>query len=1015
MGTGHAIATGIDNAGQVIGYYSSNFVDHYFLYNGGIYTTINVPSGTDTNINGINNAGEIFGTYFDSNDHTLGFLYSGGTYTTIDPFSSGTVGLTGINNAGQVVGYYYDNHGIEHGFVATPQSSSPPVISSVSALPSTGEFGPGSTVTLTVNFSEAVMVAGGTPTLALNDGGTAFYTSGGSSALVFTYTVGALGSGQNTSDLALAATNAINLNGATITDGFGTAADLSGADGYNPVGTLLIDTTAPTVSSIAAMTDNGLKDLNAGHVVTITLGTSEVVNVTGTPTLQLNDNEVATYTSGTGTKTLTFTYTVQQGDNTSDLQVTGLNLPNGATVQDGAGNNVSGSVAQDLALQIDTMNPIVTSASASPSSGDLDARTKVTITLAMSEAVKVKGTPTLTLNDGGTATYKRAASTATTLVFDYRVQAGQNTANLQVTSVNLPIGSSVTAASGYLADFANALTTFTGLQIDTTPPTVSTISALPSSGNLNLGDTAAITLAMSEPVNVTGTPTLKLSDGGAATYVGGSGTNTLVFDYLVAGFDKPTSDLRVTEIANERSIHDLAGNVLSGVVTQDLGLVVEPPVNLTGSNLVIEMAELANEAYSKSAGAAQAESRNWKPLSAADLNLPASNAYKLSNGVFSASILLGEADALVLEGNVNGKKTLTVSFQGTSDLGQVIDWPNFRAYYSNFLPLIQAIGTYVQTDKIQQVLVTGHSLGGAMVQDFMADVTEGKVDGINASMVSGYTWGSPGADQHPAISKLVNFEDISDPVPEIGSLRGYFPSGTDIFINSPILGSPPDNRPPVAHQMLNYLVDTEDLVRRAGDQGSIFSTQKDAKALLTGDFSHANNLEVMPGQDQSNTVTISSADQFVLGGPGDDNFQWTPLSPGQHAAGSPTIIEGGAGIDTLLLPGLPAPRPGQAAWSLKTISSAETDLYINLSVGHQLVARLFDIEHIDFGLGPSSMITLDQPSTTNNANASLSLLVQSIASFGGTGSSEQATVSAVNISDETMHGALLTGSAVNHL
>ena len=42
-------------------------------------------------------------------------------------------------------------------------------------------------------------VAGGTPTLTLNDGGTATYTGGsGTSALTFSYTVGA---GQNTPDL----------------------------------------------------------------------------------------------------------------------------------------------------------------------------------------------------------------------------------------------------------------------------------------------------------------------------------------------------------------------------------------------------------------------------------------------------------------------------------------------------------------------------------------------------------------------------------------------------------------------------------------------------------------------------------------------------------------------------------------------------------------------------------------------------------------------------------------------
>ena len=77
-------------------------------------------------------------------------------------------------------------------------------------------------MTLTLNLSEAVTVAGGTPTLTLNDGGTATYTSGsGTNALTFSYTVAA---GQNTADLTA---TAVNLNSATITDGAGNAANLS--------------------------------------------------------------------------------------------------------------------------------------------------------------------------------------------------------------------------------------------------------------------------------------------------------------------------------------------------------------------------------------------------------------------------------------------------------------------------------------------------------------------------------------------------------------------------------------------------------------------------------------------------------------------------------------------------------------------------------------------------------------------------------------------------------------------
>ena len=78
--------------------------------------TLNDPSGTGSAPpHGINNAGQIVGTYTDSSGRH-GFLYSGGTSAT--PRSTirwphlGTK-RHGINNAGQVVGYYFDSSGAD--------------------------------------------------------------------------------------------------------------------------------------------------------------------------------------------------------------------------------------------------------------------------------------------------------------------------------------------------------------------------------------------------------------------------------------------------------------------------------------------------------------------------------------------------------------------------------------------------------------------------------------------------------------------------------------------------------------------------------------------------------------------------------------------------------------------------------------------------------------------------------------------------------------------------------------
>ena len=165
-------------------------------------------------------------------------------------------------------------------------------------------------------------MAGGTPTLSLSNGGTASYSGGSGTALSFSYTVGA---GQDTGDLAV---TSFNPNGATLQDAAGNSASLSGAV-TNPAGTLQIDTTAPTVTSVTTsgpgIDGGGNGDLNAGHVVTLTVNLSEAVTVAGgTPTLSLSNGGTASYSGGSGTA-LSFSYTVGAGQDTGDLAVTSFN------------------------------------------------------------------------------------------------------------------------------------------------------------------------------------------------------------------------------------------------------------------------------------------------------------------------------------------------------------------------------------------------------------------------------------------------------------------------------------------------------------------------------------------------------------------------------------------------------------------------------------------------------------------------------------------------------------------
>src|SRR5207247_2611561 len=84
----------------------------------------------------------------------------------------------------------------------------------------------------------------------------------------------------------------------------------------------------------------------AGDTINVRVKFSEVVYVTGTPTLQLETGAIdrtVSYVSGSGTDTLIFSYLVQNGDTSSDLNYLATNslTLNGGTIQDNAGNTAN--------------------------------------------------------------------------------------------------------------------------------------------------------------------------------------------------------------------------------------------------------------------------------------------------------------------------------------------------------------------------------------------------------------------------------------------------------------------------------------------------------------------------------------------------------------------------------------------------------------------------------------------------------------------------------------------------
>ena len=69
---------------------------------------------------GINNAGQIAGLYVDADGNQHGFVLSNGVYTTIDVPGGTNTGVFSINAQGEIVGSYDDAGGVTHGYVGTP-------------------------------------------------------------------------------------------------------------------------------------------------------------------------------------------------------------------------------------------------------------------------------------------------------------------------------------------------------------------------------------------------------------------------------------------------------------------------------------------------------------------------------------------------------------------------------------------------------------------------------------------------------------------------------------------------------------------------------------------------------------------------------------------------------------------------------------------------------------------------------------------------------------------------------
>jgi hypothetical protein len=124
-----ATVTGIDNAGNAVGFYYPDFGSStsFFRDTHGVFHPIFVPGSVYTEVEGMNNLGQAVGFYYDGTS-IHGFLWRGGSdFSVIDYPGARNVFASGINDSGVIAGFYDGADIVRHGLIALPLSAVSPV------------------------------------------------------------------------------------------------------------------------------------------------------------------------------------------------------------------------------------------------------------------------------------------------------------------------------------------------------------------------------------------------------------------------------------------------------------------------------------------------------------------------------------------------------------------------------------------------------------------------------------------------------------------------------------------------------------------------------------------------------------------------------------------------------------------------------------------------------------------------------------------------------------------------
>lgn len=328
----------------------------------------------------------------------------------------------------------------------------------------------------------------------------------------------------------------------------------------------------PTITSISVPSNATYVDTN---VLTFTVTFSEVVDVIGIPSLGIRTEQSilhANYISGTGSDTLTFSVTIPNGiGDANGVELVSPIYLNGGSIYDIDDDDdakLTFAVPDTSGILINAYTPGLI-ANLAPANGTYKENAVMDFKVSFNFEVNVTGTPQLPFRISGTTYYADYIATADkkNLTFRYTVGPALYDAGIDVFIGTLNLnGGTIEDGFGDDAIIDLIPTSFNSVIVDSLRPFPSGTIVVPLDNKYFPTQIMQFEVSYNESVTVvSGTPRLALGFNAPATryatYVSGSGTNTLIFQYVVQVTDNElVGGFGITYEQNGSVITDIPGN-----------------------------------------------------------------------------------------------------------------------------------------------------------------------------------------------------------------------------------------------------------------------------------------------------------------------------------------------------------------------------------------------------------------------------------------------------------------------